>query len=223
VPEQWKVEWRRDAAEALHHAPVPEPAVATVWVCEPIRPALVLGSTQRDVVVPERWLADQGIDLVRRRSGGGAVLVIPGHTTWVDLVLPAGHELWDDDVGRATHWVGDLWVRALTSAGMRTTTHRGAMQRTEWSGLVCFAGLGPGEVIDAHGHKLVGISQRRTRHAARFQTVAYHGADPAEIVRLLGLEPERATTLTAVLRDGVRALSLAPSVVIDALFASLPR
>jgi lipoate-protein ligase A len=50
------------------------------------------------------------------------------------------------------------------------------MVRTEWSELVCFAGLGPGEVT-VGGRKVVGISQRRTRDAARFQCVAYETWD----------------------------------------------
>ena len=48
----------------------------------------------------------------------------------------------------------------------------GAMVRTAWSDRVCFAGIGAGEVI-RDGAKLVGISQRRTRVAARFQCALY--------------------------------------------------
>jgi lipoate-protein ligase A len=56
--------------------------------------------------------------------------------------------------------------------------------RTRWSSLVCFSGLGPGEV-HADGRKVVGISQRRTRRWARFQCAAYLHWDPAALVSLL--------------------------------------
>ncbi|MEY2402867.1 MAG: lipoate---protein ligase [Acidimicrobiaceae bacterium] len=126
------------------------------------------------VVVP-------GIDVVRRRSGGGAVYVEPDGTLWVDVVVPRGDERWDDDVGRAAFWLGEAWAAAV---GDSAVVHRGPMVRNEWSDLVCFAGLGPGEVtID--GRKVVGISQRRTRELARFQCVAYERWDPGPLTTLV--------------------------------------
>jgi lipoate-protein ligase A len=127
-----------------------------------------------------------GIEVVRRRSGGGAVYVAPGGELWVDVVVPRGDDLWDDDVGRATYWLGDAWATAI---GDRAVVHRGAMVHHEWSALVCFAGLGPGEVT-VDGRKVVGISQRRTREAARFQCVAYERWDPQPLVDLLHLDAE---------------------------------
>ena len=150
-----------------------------MWIFEVEQPALVLGSRQAMVDV-------SGIEVVRRRSGGGAVYVAPGGTLWVDVVVPRGDDLWDDDVGRATHWLGDAWAAAI---GDRALVHRGPMVRNEWSDLVCFAGLGPGEVT-VDGRKVVGISQRRTRQAARFQCVAYERWDPQPLVDLLQLDAE---------------------------------
>ena len=49
------------------------------------------------------------------------------------------------------------------------------MVETPWSELVCFAGVGPGEVLLGAG-KLVGLSQRRTRHGIRVQCLV-NGAD----------------------------------------------
>ena len=80
----------------------------------------------------------------------------------------------DDDVGRATHWLGQLWVRTLARRRVEgATVHTGAMVCRPWSKLVCFAGLGPGEVSIGE-RKAVGISQRRTRLGARFQCALYH-------------------------------------------------
>ncbi|MEY2434398.1 MAG: lipoate---protein ligase [Acidimicrobiaceae bacterium] len=138
---------------------------------------MVLGSRQP-------LIEATNVEVVRRRSGGGAVYLHPGGTLWVDVVVPRGDELWDDDVGRATYWLGDMWARAI---GDRAVVHRGPMVRTEWSDLVCFAGLGPGEVT-VDGLKVVGISQRRTRDAARFQCVAYDAWDAAPLLELLGID-----------------------------------
>ena len=118
--------------------------------------------------------------MARRRSGGSAVLVGPGRVVWADFVIPAGDELWQDDVGRAAWWVGEAFVAALGTG----VVHRGPLERGRWGELVCFAGLGPGEVtID--GAKAVGISQRRTRAGARFQCAVHRRWDPDRLASLL--------------------------------------
>ena len=148
-----------------------------MWVLDAERPALVLGSTQPESDVDTEALAAGDIDLVRRRSGGGAVLVVPGECLWVDVVLPRDDVLWDDDVGRAPVWVGEVWAAALIGLGLPAQVHRGGLVRTDWSSRVCFAGLGPGEVTAA-GRKVVGVSQRRTRAGARFQCAVLFAWDP---------------------------------------------
>jgi lipoate-protein ligase A len=179
-----------EPAGEFHARPLPEPVGREVWCCAATGPALVLGSAQRDGVVDRAACAAAGVDVVRRRSGGGAVLVEPALLLWVDVLLPAGDPLWDHDVGRAFHWVGDTWAAALADQGRTVAVHRGGLQRSRWSDLVCFAGLGPGEVTDAVGTKVVGISQRRTRAGARFQCAALLAPwDPQPLLRLLALTP----------------------------------
>ena len=132
----------------------------TLTWCDVDGPSLVLGSAQRDEVV-----AGTGLDVVRRRSGGGAVLLVPGQAVWADVTIPAGDPLWETDVGRAFWWLGDVWAAALGSLGVDAVVHRGPLVKSRWSQQVCFAGLGSGEVT-VGGRKVVGISQRRTRAAA---------------------------------------------------------
>jgi lipoate-protein ligase A len=186
------------AAAVFHARPLPEPLEATVWLFAVDEPALVLGSAQPDAVVDRAAAARAGVDVVRRRSGGGAVLVIPGECLWVDVLLPRHDPRWDDDVGTAAHWVGDAWAAAV---GDGARTHRGALQRSPWSDLVCFAGLGPGEVTRA-GQKVVGISQRRTRAGARFQCAALADWDPASLLALLALSQEDRDRAEADIRGG---------------------
>jgi lipoate-protein ligase A len=180
----------------------------TVWVLEPTATAVVLGSTQAEsVLVP-------GTPAVRRRSGGGAVLVEPGGLVWVDLFVPAGDPLWEVDVGRAFAWLGATWVKAL---GAGAQAHAGPLITTAWSKLVCFAGLGPGEVtID--GAKVVGMAQRRTRAGALFQCAALLEWQPQRLLDRLVLagdaRPQAAADLAGVAR-GV-------SVDADAFLSHLP-
>jgi lipoate---protein ligase len=182
------------------------------------RPALVLGSSQRHEAVDEGALRAAGVELVRRRSGGGAVLLVPDEVVWVDLVVPSTDPLWDDDIGRATHWLGAAWVEALAACGLRgAEVHRGPMVRGPWSALVCFAGLGPGEVLMG-GRKAVGISQRRTRGWARFQCAAYRRWDPAPLVALL--RPPRPTV--EELADLVQPIEAPEAELRSAFVAALP-
>lgn len=181
----WTVDHRQGSPAALHALDPRGQVGPALWVLEAVTPALVLGSSQRDEAADHAALARRSIDLVRRRSGGGAVLVLPGEVTWVDLVIPVDHPRWEPDVGRAMHWVGELWADALVESGVPARVHRGAMVRTELSSTVCFAGVGPGEVLASDGRKLVGISQRRTREAARFQTMVHTGSAPEAVVDLL--------------------------------------
>jgi len=132
----------------------------------------VLGSTQQDGSVDHAAAARLGVDVVRRRSGGGGVLLWPGEHLWLDVVVPRGNPLWHDDLGAAMWWLGDVWAEALRSLGLAPDVHHGALVSAPWSAVVCFAGLGAGEVHTG-GRKLVGISQRRTRDGARLQSMCH--------------------------------------------------
>ena len=77
-----------------------------VIVVETIRDALVLGSAQSLDVVDVQAAAVAGVEVVRRRSGGGAVLVQRGEMTWFDVVVPAGAGAVPDDVTASMRWLG---------------------------------------------------------------------------------------------------------------------
>jgi lipoate-protein ligase A len=148
-------------------------------------PALVLGSSQPLADVDADAASRRGIEIVKRKTGGGAVLVGPGLAVWVDFAIPAGDPLWDDDVRRAAWWVGEAWARALAQVGVGPTdVWKAGMVRRPWSKQLCFAGLGPGEVRVGE-RKVVGVSQRRTRSACLFQTAVLLQWDPALMVELL--------------------------------------
>jgi lipoate-protein ligase A len=141
-----------------------------VWWCRPDRDAIVLGSRQAPDLLDAAACDAAGLAIARRRSGGGLVVIRRDAMVWIDLVLP--HGVAPDDVRGAMVWAGERWRSALievagADAG-RLRVHDGGMVDSAWSSLVCFAGIGPGEVLDGDA-KLVGLSQRRTRSGARIQ------------------------------------------------------
>ncbi len=192
---RWPVE-HPDGTIAERHARMPEAMARAVHVQAIDRPTLVVGSAQR--ILPESGDLDRfGLDLVRRRSGGSAVLLQAGDVCWIDVVLPRDDPLWSDDVGRSTLWLGEAWVAALAECGIAAAVHRGALVRSPWSATVCFAGLASGEVT-VDGCKVVGISQRRTRSGARFQCAALLRWDPSPLVELFRLPDHARVELAGV-------------------------
>ena len=131
--------------------------------------ALVLGSSQSEEAANADALQKQGLDLVKRQSGGGAVLAVPESLVWIDVFIPRDDPLWEADVGKSALWLGKVWQATLAEFGISAEAHRAPYQPGNWGDLVCFAGRAPGEVF-VEGKKSVGISQRRTRRGARFQT-----------------------------------------------------
>jgi lipoate-protein ligase A len=219
----WTVERRRGSAGELHHLDWPSPVSLTVWLLEIERPALVLGSGQPETDVDRGAVGAAGVDLVRRRSGGGAVLLVPGESAWIDVVIPAGDVRWSDDVRLAFHWLGDVWVEALASLGVAARVHRGGMVANEWSGRICFAGLGPGEVVIAvpDAAKVVGLSQRRTRHGARLQSIVHRRFSPAETVDLLAMADGERAAAVADLAARVAVVDVPVRSIEEAFLSSL--
>ena len=185
----------------LHARPIPDGLDGPeVWLFEPDRPGLVLGSAQQESVADLGATALAGVEVVRRRSGGGAVYVAPQRCLWLDVVLPRHDSRWNDDVRESTVWLGKAWRAALASLGLVGELHRGGLERTPWGRLVCFAAVGPGEVL-LDGRKLVGISQRRTREGARFQCIVYDRWDPYDVLDLLRMSEADRHRVAAELGD----------------------
>jgi len=177
----------RTATVAELHAldPFAERAIAEpeIWVCDLVDSAIVLGSRQSPDLLDQDACRAAGLSVVRRRSGGGAVLLRPDAAVWIDVVLP--HGVAPDDVRGSMVWIGERWGEILADlAAGEVTVHGGGMVCTPWSDLVCFAGIGPGEVL-VDGRKFLGLSQRRNRHGLRIQGTLYRRPVTGEIPNLL--------------------------------------
>ena len=216
----------------------PDPdAHRQVWLMSPVDTALVLGSAQPDEVAGGQVvslghevaggegaagdLAANHPAVVRRRSGGGAVLVSPGDSVWIDVVINRGDPLWDDDINRAPMWLGRAWVAALATLGIAGGEVVDRYQPGKWGRLACFASQGPGEVV-VDGAKAVGLSQRRTRTMARFQTLLYRHWAPEDLIARLNVPPEQIDDLRATLTGAARPVDASLDDIHAALLASLP-
>ncbi len=208
---RWRLQRRAGTPRSLHRwsnlAPVA--AAPVVRVCQALGPAVVLGSTQPAGDVDESRCAALGLDLFRRRSGGGAVLVLPGSQLWVDVFVPRTDPLYVADVSASSRWLGEAWAGAISDAVAaiaapevlrRSPKSAPALART-----LCFAGAVAGEVF-LSGRKVVGLSQRRDRDGAWFHSMALLELDPTQFASVLsGGEPDR---LRAAQELGQRAAGL---------------
>lgn len=149
-----------------------------LWLCEVTSPALILGSSQDVDVADEEVARALGIELVKRRSGGGAVFVHPEQSVWIDITISRDDPLWVDDVSDSMLWVGESFGKAL-SPWVDATVYAGSFESGTCGRSVCFSSSSPGEVF-VGDKKLVGISQRRTRDGARFQCVLYSHWDVSQ-------------------------------------------
>lgn len=198
----WRVEHHVGAADALFHG-LSDPVGPTVRVLTVSAPTIVLGSRQDEAVV----VRDVGADVVRRRSGGSAVW-LDDDLWWLDVWLPAGHPHWHVDIHRSGV---DLGRRVAPVIGGEASVHAGPMVSAPMSELVCFCGLGPGEVTVA-GAKVVGIAQRRTRAGARLQVGIVRAWRPDVFMDALGIDDP---AQRAVVRAAARPIG--PAVTLDAL------
>jgi lipoate---protein ligase len=212
----WDIDELSLSAQAAHDSDVKARSGRKMRVFVPTAPAVVLGSTQRDEIVDRDVAANRGIDVARRRSGGGAVLV-DASVVWVDFAIARDDPLWIDDIGHSMQWVGDVWCAALQRVGLAANVHRDRPVFSPLARAICFCGVGHGEVL-VDGRKAVGISQRRTRDGARFQTVLMTRRDDA-LIDVLRLDDRNAARVSYA--EAVFVIERAPRALVDALIEQL--
>ena len=195
------------------------PVGRAMWVVNLDAPAVVLGSTQADSDVDPDAATALGLQVARRRSGGGLVWLDPDATTWIDVTVTPDDPMWSRDVVTSSLWLGRVFADALAAGegDERPAVWDGVYEAGEYGRSLCFAGRAPGEVFMAGG-KLVGISQRRSRDMARFQCVVHHRWDPDRFARVFADPAVR----TAAGELAVAETHLSHAGVVAAVLAHLP-
>lgn len=172
-------------------------APATAWtVADP--PALVLGRSARDPLIDREACRAEGVDVVRRASGGGPLLW-DADLLGLDVALPAGHRLAGSDIVRTYRWLGEALADALRGLGAEDVHVIGIAEAREGPhdevAEACFGGLSPYEVL-VRGRKVVGLSQVRRRAGTLLQAGIARRFDAARLGRLMGRDDDFAGALS---------------------------
>jgi lipoate-protein ligase A len=158
--------------------------VATMFMVRTERATLVLGGSQAASVLDARKRGQ--IPLRRRRGGGGLVLVRPDDL-WVDWWIPHDDERWSHDVHVSSVRVGQWWAQALRTSVDDVEVHEGRLEGEVAHRVVCFAGRGPGEVF-VKGRKAVGVTQWRVREGVFVSTIL-HAEPTTDVLEYLAIVP----------------------------------
>lgn len=213
----WTVQHVVADAAAVHAGDLAGPRA--VYSIESPGESIVLGSRQSTDVLDLAACADRGVAVTTRRSGGGIVHLPKDACVWIDIVIDRDDPLWTDDVRASMQWLGVVWRSALNELGIGgCRVHDGPLSGGPLGNLVCFAGVGPGEVVNARGAKIVGIAQRRSRDRARFQCMVLRRWEPREFVGLLA---DKGVDV-AELGRRVQVVDRDAAMIRDAVIRSLP-
>ncbi len=146
-----------------------------------VPPAISLGQSQRISSVNEAACNDAGVGIVRRATGGLAIL----HTDELtySIALPITHPLAEGDVMTSYRRIADAIVEALKRLGVRDANADRVAKEDKAKGPVCFEAPSDYEVVGG-GKKLVGSAQWR-----RVDGVLQHGSLPlvGDIARVCAL------------------------------------
>lgn len=144
-------------------------------------PAISLGQSQRLRSVNEEACRAAGVDIVRRATGGLAIL----HTDELtySMALPIDHPLAEGDVMTSYRRIAAAIVRALRNMGIDDANADRVAKEDKAKGPVCFEAPSDYEVVGG-GMKLVGSAQWR-----RVDGVLQHGSLPlrGDITRICPL------------------------------------
>ncbi|HEY5267242.1 MAG TPA: hypothetical protein VIJ40_10545 [Acidimicrobiales bacterium] len=159
--------------------------VATMFVVHVTRPTLVLGSSQSQDVINLDALGDTPL---RRRKGGGGLVLLRPDDLWIDWWIPQDDPRWSHDVHVSSMTAGRWWAEALASfTSEPVSVYGGSLEGDLEFRVVCFAGRGPGEVFVSE-RKAVGLTQWRVREGVFLSTVL-HAQATSDVLPFLAHVP----------------------------------
>ncbi|MGC1420199.1 MAG: hypothetical protein WA786_08810 [Acidimicrobiales bacterium] len=180
----------------------------TMFVVRLGEPTLVLGARQSRSILDVAKLGRTGL---RRRRGGGGLVLLQPDDLWIDWWIPTSDTRWSGDVRVSALTSGGWWLEALSQqVDGEINVHDGPLGGEVRHRVVCFAGRGPGEVF-VDGRKAVGLAQWRVREGVLVTTVLPAGAT-ASVVGYLSDPPPG--LLEALDHHAASSLSLDPEVLV---------
>lgn len=132
-------------------------------------PAVVLGAGQRTTPALIASAAAHGVDVVKRDSGGGAVMTGPWMLGFSLRLAPsdpatqaAPLEIFRLLGAACRDALGELGVSAAvaTDADVARSIERARVMNLQWA---CFGTVSHGELVDSAGRKMLGLAQCRRR------------------------------------------------------------
>jgi len=179
-------------------------AWARIGVWKP--PAVSLGYSQpEEPPLTRERLAERGLDLVRRQTGGLAVVHDPATAT-VHLALPPSHPYTSLPVEEAAFLVAAWISLALTSLGLpaRPSGIRPREPQVPHETRLCLAYASSGDILAADGRKAGSVALRLTPKGLLAQAILILGAPDIELYAWVDEypEPEHLETVIGGLGSG---------------------
>lgn len=145
--------------------------------------AVSVGVSQRDVGELEGRAEREGLEVVRRSSGGTSLLHLPGDVFW-SVVLPRDHPM--AGAGFVHHYagLGSGWVEFLRRRRVEARWERPSVRAEEYCLLAS-----RGQALLVGARSLGGASQHVTRQALLHHGVVPKTLRPDLLDRLFGLSP----------------------------------
>lgn len=131
--------------------------------------AVIMGCSQRPDDGQMQRAERAGLPLLRRRSGGGAVLAGPWMLS-VTVFIPTDHPVAKQNIIEIFSWLEQIWIDTLHACGVpckgvdqTMIDHSKVVSQQLELKWACYAALSHGEVVSEDGRKLVGLAQIRKR------------------------------------------------------------
>ena len=167
--------------------------------------AVIMGCSQRPDEQQQVRAESAGFPIMRRGSGGGAVLVGPWMLS-VTLFIPPEHPVAEQNIIEIFSWFEQLWITVLQQCGVPCKGVDQAIidqskqiseeQQLKWA---CYASLSHGEVVSEDNRKLVGLAQiRKRKGVALVSGLHLQSSDWSALSRVVVDNPEQGQALKAL-------------------------
>ena len=166
------------------------------------RPATVsLGRSQTEAEVDADLARAWGMDVVRRATGGGAILHNEAEVTYA-VVLPLDHPGLPRDIPGSFAFLGGGVVEGLRLLGLPAEVESVPESTRE---TLCYVRR-QGTNVMVRGRKISGGAQRRTGQAVLQHGTVIVDRDEERMARLFGTDPDTIRRrVTSLAEEGVRA------------------